>query len=300
MKTSVALCTFNGEKFLQEQLSSILLQSVSVNEIVVCDDGSTDQTFEILKNYQGKFPKLFRIYRNEKNLGYVLNFEKAMSLCSGEIIFLCDQDDVWDKDKVERTVQFFSEHQEVDLVAHNLKLLDASETDTTFWDLKNFASEKTNLSSEKLLEQILLNGNVFPGMSLAIRKSFLKNNLPLQKVDSIIIHDYELVIKALKANKFAILNNVLGFYRQHESQSIGYQEKEKIMHENRSTQFFLLSNDLSRVKRYSEIFGLNRQIAHNFQKEIQRKYSLFLNQFPFAKRIWIDFKNRYYYKIIRF
>ena len=61
MKTSVALCTFNGEKFLQEQLSSILLQSVSVNEIVVCDDGSTDQTIEILKNYQGKFPKLFRI-----------------------------------------------------------------------------------------------------------------------------------------------------------------------------------------------------------------------------------------------
>jgi Glycosyltransferases involved in cell wall biogenesis len=174
MKTSVALCTFNGEKFLQEQLSSILLQSVSVNEIVVCDDGSTDQTFEILKNYQGKFPKLFRIYRNEKNLGYVLNFEKAMSLCSGEIIFLCDQDDVWDKDKVERTVQFFSEHQEVDLVAHNLKLLDASEKDTTFWDLKNFDSEKTNLSSEKLLEQILLNGNIFPGMSLAIRKSFLK------------------------------------------------------------------------------------------------------------------------------
>lgn len=300
MKTSVALCTFNGEKFLQEQLSSILLQSVSVNEIVVCDDGSTDQTIEILKNYQGKFPKLFRIYRNEKNLGYVLNFEKAMSLCSGEIIFLCDQDDVWDKDKVERTVQFFSEHHEVDLVAHNLKLLDASETDTTFWDLKNFDSEKTNLSSEKLLEQILLNGNVFPGMSLAIRKSFLKNNLPLQKVDSIIIHDYELVIKALKANKFAILNNALGFYRQHESQSIGYKEKEKIMHENRSTQFFLLSNDLSRVKRYSEIFGLNRQIAHNFQKEIQRKYSLFLNQFPFARRIWIDFKNRYYYKIIRF
>ena len=91
MKTSVALCTFNGEKFLQEQLSSILSQSVSVNEIVVCDDGSTDQTFEILKNYQGKFPKLFRIYRNQKNLGYVLNFEKAMSLCTGEIIFLCEK-----------------------------------------------------------------------------------------------------------------------------------------------------------------------------------------------------------------
>ena len=300
MKTSVALCTFNGELFLKEQLNSILSQTVLPTEIIICDDCSTDQTWQILTDYQSRFPQLFSLNRNNENIGYVKNFEKAMALCSGDLVFLSDQDDIWHPNKIEKIILFFKQNPQFTVLAHDLRLLAATNDQQTFWDLKNFASEKTNLSSEKLLEQILLNGNVFPGMSLAIRKSFLKNNLPLQKVDSIIIHDYELVIKALKANKFAILNNVLGFYRQHESQSIGYKEKEKIMHENRSTQFFLLSNDLSRVKRYSEIFGLNRQIAHNFQKEIQRKYSLFLNQFPFAKRIWIDFKNRYYYKIIRF
>lgn len=300
MKTSVALCTFNGELFLKEQLNSILSQTVLPTEIIICDDCSTDQTWQILTDYQSRFPQLFSLNRNNENIGYVKNFEKAMALCSGDLVFLSDQDDIWHPNKIEKIILFFKQNPQFTVLAHDLRLLAATNDQQTFWDLKNFASEKTNLSSEKLLEQILLNGNIFPGMSLAIRKSFLKNNLPLQKVDSIIIHDYELVIKALKANKFAILNNVLGFYRQHESQSIGYKEKEKIMHENRSTQFFLLSNDLSRVKHYSEIFGLNRQIAHNFQKEIQRKYSLFLNQFPFAKRIWIDFKNRYYYKIIRF
>ena len=181
MKTSVALCTFNGEKFLQEQLSSILLQSVSVNEIVVCDDGSTDQTIEILKNYQGKFPKLFRIYRNEKNLGYVLNFEKAMSLCSGDIIFLCDQDDLWEKNKVEVVLEHFKTNKKINVLCHNIGMLKGNELiHTTFWNEDGF---NTNFTNEEILKYMRFYKNVFPGMSMALTKEAKNKFLPLKKIN---------------------------------------------------------------------------------------------------------------------
>ena len=78
MQISVALCTYNGEKFIHQQIDSILKQSLKVDEIVVCDDGSNDKTIEILNDYSKKNPDLFKIHQNEKNLRSVKNFEKAI------------------------------------------------------------------------------------------------------------------------------------------------------------------------------------------------------------------------------
>ena len=75
IKNSVALCTYNGEKYLRDQIDSILDQSLKVDEIVVCDDGSTDKTLSILAEYENKFPEIFKIHINEKNLRSVKNFE---------------------------------------------------------------------------------------------------------------------------------------------------------------------------------------------------------------------------------
>ena len=87
MKISVALCTYNGEQFLKEQLDSILKQTQKVDEIVICDDGSTDATINILENYSANYPNIFHIYRNKVNLRSVKNFEKAITLCTGDLIF---------------------------------------------------------------------------------------------------------------------------------------------------------------------------------------------------------------------
>ena len=102
MTKSVALCTYNGEKYLKEQLDSILSQEIPVDEIVICDDCSTDETTLIIKEYESQFPNVFCVFINAENLGYVRNFEKALSFCTGEIIFLCDQDDLWRKDKTQK------------------------------------------------------------------------------------------------------------------------------------------------------------------------------------------------------
>ena len=113
MKISVALCTYNGETFIDQQINSILNQTLKVDEIVVCDDISKDNTIKIIQEYSLKFPDIFKIYINESNIGSVKNFEKAISLCTGEIIFLSDQDDVWELNKVFIFKDYFENNQHI-------------------------------------------------------------------------------------------------------------------------------------------------------------------------------------------
>ncbi|MBP3695657.1 MAG: glycosyltransferase family 2 protein [Thermoguttaceae bacterium] len=122
---SIALCTFNGERFLREQLASYAAQTVLPDEVVVCDDGSTDGTLEILEEWAETVPFEVRIFRNEQNLGYAQNFGKAVSLCTGGIIFLSDQDDVWMPEKIERMVRVFEEDPTISTVISDSEIIDA-------------------------------------------------------------------------------------------------------------------------------------------------------------------------------
>ena len=88
------MATYNGGKYLREQLDSILTQTITDWELVVCDDCSKDSTVEILTSYQEQDDRI-KIFVNEKNLGFKKNFEKAIGLCSGDYIALADQDDIW-------------------------------------------------------------------------------------------------------------------------------------------------------------------------------------------------------------
>lgn len=97
---SIALCTYNGEAYIKQQLDSITDQSYTNLEIIICDDASVDDTIKIIEEYRAKEPRI-KIFRNDKNIGYNKNFEKAFSLCSGDYIAISDQDDVWEKEKIE-------------------------------------------------------------------------------------------------------------------------------------------------------------------------------------------------------
>jgi glycosyltransferase involved in cell wall biosynthesis len=105
---SVAMCTYNGAKFLQEQLRSIAAQSMPVHEIVICDDCSADASCEVVEAFSRQNPGLVRLYRNSTRLGYSQNFAQAISLCRGDIIFLSDQDDSWLPTRVERMAALFA------------------------------------------------------------------------------------------------------------------------------------------------------------------------------------------------
>ncbi|MFM6913357.1 MAG: glycosyltransferase, partial [Aquirufa sp.] len=123
-KRSVALCTYNGAEFLSKQLESIKQQTMPIHEMVVCDDGSSDETLAILERFskQVTFPVI--VHRNPENLGSSKNFEQCLKLCQGDLIFLCDQDDVWMPEKVERIVQYLEEHPEHEAVFSNATMID--------------------------------------------------------------------------------------------------------------------------------------------------------------------------------
>lgn len=125
MKISVAMATYNGEKYFQEQLESFVVQTRPPDELVVSDDGSSDGTLAILNRFAETSPFIVKIHRNDTNLGYVKNFEKAMSLCSGDIIFFSDQDDVWYPKKVESHLDIYAENKAILTVISNQDIVGA-------------------------------------------------------------------------------------------------------------------------------------------------------------------------------
>ena len=110
---SVILCTYNGEKYIKKQIDSILMQSVCPDEIIICDDNSTDRTCEIINNINDK---RIILHCNKNNYGVTRNFSNGLMLCNGEYIFLSDQDDVWEHDKVEKMLRIFQQNKDTNLI----------------------------------------------------------------------------------------------------------------------------------------------------------------------------------------
>ena len=124
---SIALCTFNGAKYLSEQVESILNQTYTNLEIIICDDCSSDDTPDIISKYLSKDRRI-KMFVNTTNLGCNKNFEKAISLTSGEYIAISDQDDIWEPYKIEELVNnigdnwlIFSNSSLIDTDGHELK-----------------------------------------------------------------------------------------------------------------------------------------------------------------------------------
>jgi glycosyltransferase involved in cell wall biosynthesis len=221
MKISVALCTYNGEKYLHEQLNSILNQTLKVNEIIVCDDQSTDSTIAILEEYSTKNEGLFKIFKNEINLRSVKNFEKAISLCSGDFIFLSDQDDIWTSNKVENYITFFNKNLNIDVIASNGTCIDENSeilNRYTIWDVPEFLrQEKLDFDYYSLITEV---GNFVTGASMAFRKTFVSQIIPFPIVKDF-HHDEWIAIIACKNNAFEMLNEKYFLYRVHSGQQVG-------------------------------------------------------------------------------
>ena len=124
MRISIAMATYNGANLLQRQLDSFLSQTRQPDELVVCDDGSSDDTLGILERFRQEVPFAVRTYRNEVSLGFTKNFEKALTKCTGDLIFLSDQDDIWFPDKVAFVVEIFLANPDKLLVIHDGGLVD--------------------------------------------------------------------------------------------------------------------------------------------------------------------------------
>lgn len=115
MKTAVAMATYNGARFLREQLDSVRRQSLPVDQVILSDDGSCDGTLELAEQYLSEYnlAPAWRILKNQERLGYAENFKRAVEETTGDYVFFCDQDDIWETDRVEKMVQAMEENPEI-------------------------------------------------------------------------------------------------------------------------------------------------------------------------------------------
>lgn len=221
---SVALCTYNGEKYLPEQLESILQQSMSVHELVVCDDGSSDNTLGILQKFAEKVSFPVHVFQNETNLGSTKNFEKCLSLCRGEIILLCDQDDRWSSDRVEKQVGYLRQHPELDAVFSNARIIDGSSqlTQSTIWQEVEFTESSQRRWKAGKAHEILFGGFVVTGATLALRRSSLERLIPFPVHIPQLIHDAWIALALSLEGKIQFIDESLVFYRLHDGQQVGF------------------------------------------------------------------------------
>ncbi len=198
MKISVCMATYNGEKFLKEQLDSILPQLSPEDEVIISDDGSTDATLEIIESYKDKRIHLY--HSTHKNL--IFNFENALRRSSGDLIFLSDQDDIWFEDKVKKCAEQLNEHR---LVFSNAAMFKDG-------DKNDFELFFTNDGKKTGLWNNLYKVN-FLGATLAFRKSVLERALPFPK--KIAMHDIWIGLVAETMGRTHYIDEPLVYYRRH-------------------------------------------------------------------------------------
>ena len=221
MKISVAMCTYNGADFLPAQLESIAAQSRKPDQIVVCDDGSTDETRALLERFAAESVVPVSLHFNQKNLGSVKNFEKAIGLCNGDVIALSDQDDVWRRDKLELIEKAFKKSStgvffsDAELVDESLKPLNRR-----MWAEIGFDDQKKKMLRKGRALEVLVTGWTVTGATMAFRSKFANICLPVP--DGIaMIHDGWIALTIGAVADVVAIDEPLIQYRQHERQQIG-------------------------------------------------------------------------------
>jgi glycosyltransferase involved in cell wall biosynthesis len=215
---SVVMASFNGHKYIIDQIESILSQSLHPDEIVISDDASTDDTPKILNQYLSKYPNYFIVNFQHRNLGYIKNFEQALSLAKGDLIAFSDQDDIWLRDKLAQQVAIMAEDPSVGLVFSDLCVTnqDLKTKYKSFWhSVLNF-NEKGKLTAD--FYQQLLGGNVVTGATILAERSLLHELIPFPDG---IPHDWWIATTASLIKRLYALEERTVLYRQHQDNILG-------------------------------------------------------------------------------
>ncbi len=222
----ILLATYNGEQFLRLQLDSIFAQSYKTFRLIIRDDGSTDATLAIIKEYQNLYPDKIYLFRDEnKQVGAIQNFSLLLQNSEADYIFLCDQDDIWHENKMSLSLQKIKSMESAQpqlpiLVHHDMEVIDESNEwlHASKWTLEN-----NNPKHNKL--QYLLGSNHVQGCTVLINKALRQQLLPIPK--EAVMHDHWLALLAVSIGKIGYLPEALGKYRIHAQNVTGQTRNEK-------------------------------------------------------------------------
>jgi len=177
LKVSVAMTTYNGEKHLNEQLISLINQGKKPDEVIICDDGSTDNTVAIIKKFieDNNLKSSWKVYKNKINKGYTRNFLDCASMTTGDIIFFCDQDDIWHPDKISKMTTTFKDNN-VKAMSCTLSVIDSQgKTINTLFNKLRLGDGKL----KKINFAAQVKNNMSVGLTLAVRRETIDYLKPI-------------------------------------------------------------------------------------------------------------------------
>ena len=303
---SIAMCTYNGEKYLSEQLDSIVNQSYQNLEIVIVDDCSTDNTLSLLKGYADRDSRI-RIVCNDKNIGFVRNFEKAINECRGDLIALADQDDIWFSAKITRLAESIGDNW---LIYSEVAVVDSEgvKQDTQF--------PRVNRIEGRCALSLILN-NCVTGHACLMRRELL--NLAMPSMSGMPYHDQWLAIVAAAHGKLKASDEVLSFYRKHNSNAVlKSKTKRKVSKIESVTEKFQAScklvslvlssgvleqEDQVLLAEFYRLFSLNDSVVFNFKLKkfllgnSEEFLKLFNNHERYANKLC---RGKWYFKLLPF
>ncbi|MBP1152813.1 glycosyltransferase family 2 protein [Methylocaldum sp. RMAD-M] len=283
MPISIAMATYNGERFIREQLDSLARQTQLPHELVVTDDGSTDRTLEILVSFAKTAPFEVRIYRNERTIGYGDNFLKAASLCEGDWVAFCDQDDIWKENKLEVISRKMA--PDVLLIVHSADLVDAdlSPTGHRLPDIKKDCVQEA-LASHPM--------KIFPGCCMVFQTALLsladRERRPAYSGENAdkLTHDWWVYIVANVLGNIGYIGQSLMLYRRHQwtvSGPVRLSMIERVRQSNkiRSREYCLIAETATNIARYLEMLSQQRNLNDRkfaIAADLYRRHAYYLRE----------------------
>ena len=264
-KISVAMTTYNGSNYIIKQLDSLKNQSRKIDELVICDDCSTDNTVELVNDYiKSNNLEGWNIYSNENNLGFINNFKQAINKTTGDIIFLCDQDDEWCNNKISTMSDIIEKNKQVKLLSCSLAFIDENSKPYTPSNIPSWYQKMISTSPEEItpIDFInMCNANFAPGCTMCFTREICDKYCNMD-YEYELPHDWLLALIASVDNGYFHLNKPLINYRIHSSNAIGVSKAKKS--ENAEQQ-------LSRLKRLKSRLLFSANSTYKNKEEVNKR-----------------------------
>jgi glycosyltransferase involved in cell wall biosynthesis len=245
MQICVAMCTYNGGRYLGEQLESIAAQTRSPDRMLILDDGSSDDTLGIAREFARGAAFPVHVERNDRNLGYTKNFERAIGLAEGDVVALSDQDDVWHPAKLASVEHAFSGSPSIGMVFTDAEVVDTALRPLGYrlWSAVGLSEASQEGVRSGRTFDLLLKGNLVTGATMAFRSSLRDLVLP---IDAGCVHDAWIALLISAVADVAAIDRPLIQYRQHGNNQIGIVPRTLIGRITRSRH--VVARDLDRIR----------------------------------------------------
>ena len=291
-KVDILLATYNGEKYIKEQIESILNQTYKNIQIIISDDCSKDGTRQILKEYE-KNDKI-KVFYQEENLGYVKNFEFLLKQVESNLYMLSDQDDVWKKEKVEKSVEKI-ESEKLDLVFGDLEVVDEN-LNTLYKSYNRYMHLIHKIKKYQKDYRLQYLYNCMTGCTIISRKNWIDKVLPFPTNSKYVIHDYWIGLIIALNGKVGYLDTPYILYRQHGTNQVGTKKASKQYNELKKVRDMSIDIRIGTFETYvmhEEIFDekLRKQ-----NKKALEYFKMLKNKKNFNFRQWGIFFRLYKYE----